>query len=211
MITVLLAEDHAIVRSGVKLLINNQPDMKVLSEAVDGEEAVQLALTTKPDIVIMDLNMPKLNGFEAMKRIKEANCANQIIVLTMHEDRAYIFRALQAGASSYILKSHEENDLIEAIRAVNRGEAYLYPEATKFVLEDYLNKEKEFVKLTDREDEVLSYLVMGYTNREVAEQLFLSVKTVEAHRSSIMGKLNLKTRSDLVKYALKHGYFDFHL
>lgn len=214
MITVLLIDDHQIVRSGIKLLINSEPDMEVLYEADNGEEGVQLALKKNPDVVIMDLNMPKKNGFLAMKQINESNSDIKLIVLTMHEDKEYIFRALEAGASSYILKSHQENTLIEAIRTVYKGEAYLYPSATKLLLEEYMKKanqksENRIDKLTAREQEVLSFLALGYTNREVAERLILSVKTIESHRSNIMGKLNLKTRSDLVKYAIKNGLLDF--
>lgn len=214
MISVLLADDHAIVRTGLKLMIDNQPDMKVIEEAVDGEEAVQKALDCKPDIVIMDLNMPKKSGLIATNQINEANSNIKIIVLTMHEDKEYLFRVLQAGASSYLLKSHDESDLIEAIRTVYQGEAYLYPNATKLLLEDYLKKtnisnEGNLQKLTGREQEVLSYLAKGYSNREVGEKLFVSVKTIESHKSKIMEKLNLKTRPDLVKYALNNGLLDF--
>ena len=214
MISVLLADDHRIVRSGIKLLINEQPDMRVDYEAEDGDEAVQIALKKKPDVIIMDLNMPKKNGLIAMKQINEKNEDIKIIALTMHEDKEYIFRALQAGASSYLLKSYQENDLIEAIRTVHKGDAYLYPQATKMLLNDYLKKESQLTQhsirqLTAREQEVLSFIALGYTNREVAEKLYLSVKTIESHRANIMGKLNLKTRSDLVQYALNHGYLDF--
>src|SRR5690625_1698099 len=214
MISILLADDHSIVRSGIKLIINNKTDMKVKYVAEDGNEAVQKALKHQPDIVIMDLNMPKKNGLLAMKQISEANKNIKLIALTMHEEKEYIFRALQAGASSYLLKSHGEHEFIEAIRTVYNGEAYLYPNATKLLLEDYMEKAKSsggnhMEKLTGREQEILSYLALGYTNREVAEQLYLSIKTIESHRSNIMEKLNLRTRSDLVKYAMEHGYIDF--
>lgn len=214
MISVLLADDHSIVRSGIKLLINSQSDMEVLYEAKDGEEAVNIALEKSPDVVILDLNMPKKSGLVAIKQINEANKEVKIIVLTMHDDKEYIFRALQAGASSYLLKSHHENDLIEAIRTVNRGEAFLYPSATKLLLEDYLRKTNmsngnAIDQLTGREQEVLSYLAKGFTNREIGERLFLSIKTIESHRSKIMEKLNLKTRHELVKYAIKNGFLDF--
>lgn len=214
MISVLLADDHAIVRSGIKHMINSQPDMEVLFEAENGEEVVYTALEKQPDIVIMDLNMPKKSGLVATKQIHEANNEIKIIVLTMHESKEYLFHSLQAGASSYLLKSYHEDDLIEAIRTVHRGEAYLYPNATKLLLEEYMKKSDESEenynqKLTGREQEVLSYLAKGYTNREIAEQLFLSIKTIESHKSKIMGKLNLKTRPDLIKFALKNGYLDF--
>lgn len=214
LISVLLADDHAIVRTGLKLMIDSQSDMNVIEQAEDGEVAVQKALHLKPDIVIMDLNMPKKSGLIATKQIHEANSNIKIIVLTMHEDKEYIFRVLQAGASSYLLKSHHENDLIEAIRTVHKGEAYLYPNATKLLLEDYMKKsnssnEENLQKLTGREQEVISYLAKGYSNREVAEQLFVSVKTIESHKSKIMEKLNLRTRPELVEYALKNGLLEF--
>lgn len=214
MISVLVADDHSIVRAGISMMINNYGGMKVIGEAADGEEAVQKALELQPDVVIMDLNMPKVSGLVATKKINEENPNIKIIVLTMHDDREYIFRVIQAGASSYLLKSHPENDLIEAIRTVHRGEAYLYPNATRMLLEDYIQKsssttEDNLMKLTGREQEVLSYLAKGYTNREAGEQLFLSTKTIESHRSKIMEKLNLKTRPALVEYAAKNGFLDF--
>lgn len=214
MISVLVADDHSIVRAGISLMINNHEGMHVIGEAQDGEEAVQKALQLQPDVIILDLNMPKVSGLVATKQINEANPDIKIIVLTMHDDREYIFRVIQAGASSYLLKSHPENDLIEAIRTVHRGEAYLYPNATRMLLEDYIQKsssatEDNLMKLSGREQEVLSYLAKGYTNREAGEQLFLSTKTIESHRSKIMEKLNLKTRPALVEYAAKNGFLDF--
>lgn len=214
MISVIVADDHAFVRSGIKLMIDSQSNMKVIDEAQDGEEAVQKALDQIPDIIIMDLNMPKMSGLVATKQINEANKKIKIIVLTMHDDKEYIFRALQAGASSYLLKSHHENDLIDAIRAVHKGEVYLYPNATRILLEDYIQKsslleDDNVARLTGREQEVLSYLAKGYTNRETAESLFLSTKTIESHRSNIMEKLDLKTRPALVEYAAKNGFLDF--
>lgn len=213
MISVIVADDHAIVRTGIRMLINSQSDMEVIAEAEDGEEAVQLALNLQPDVVVMDLNMPHKNGILASKQITESNSGIRIVVLTMHDDKEYIFRVLQAGASSYLLKSHHDTDLLEAIRAVHRGEAYLYPNATKLLLESYIENastsEEQPALLTSREEEVLSYLAKGFTNREAAEKLFLSTKTVEAHRSKIMDKLNLKTRPALVEYALKNGFLDF--
>lgn len=160
MISVLVADDHSIVRAGISMMINNYGGMKVIGEAADGEEAVQKALELQPDVVIMDLNMPKVSGLVATKKINEENPNIKIIVLTMHDDREYIFRVIQAGASSYLLKSHPENDLIEAIRTVHRGEAYLYPNATRMLLEDYIQKsssttEDNLMKLTGREQEGL--------------------------------------------------------
>ncbi|MHC0037635.1 response regulator [Pseudoneobacillus sp. C159] len=216
MISILLADDHTMVRAGIKLLINSQPDMRVLYEADNGEDVVQIALSKEPDIVIMDLNMPKKNGILATKQITEANRDIKVIVLTMHEGKEYLFKLLEAGASSYLLKSHDAFNLIEAIRIVQRGEVYLYPNATKLLLEDYIKKSSKtneddinLQSLTGREQEVLSYLAKGYSNREIGEILFISNKTVESDKYKIMDKLNLKTRPDLVKYALKNGFLDF--
>lgn len=216
MIRIIIADDHTIVRSGISMMINDQEGMEVVGEAEDGNEVIKKALKLKPDIVIMDLNMPPgKNGLLATKQLKELAPEIQIIVLTMHDDNEYIFRVLQAGASGYILKSADDMELIEAIRSVHRGEAYLYPKATKVLIESYFNySEKDNLhnnlsKLTGREEETLSLLAKGYTNREIAEKLFLSVKTIESYRSKIMEKLNLKTRPDLVKFALKNGLLDF--
>jgi len=214
MISVLIVDDHAIVRAGIKMMIDGQPDMNVIGEAGDGEEAVRKALELIPDVVVMDLNLPKKSGMAAIKQITEVNDKIKIIALTMHDEKEYIFGALQAGASSYLLKSNHVNDLIEAVRTVSKGEAYLYPNATKLLLEDYIQKSAgarthNMMNLSPREQEVLSYLAKGYTNREVAERLFVSIKTIESHRSKIMDKLNLKTRPDLVEYAAKNGFLDF--
>lgn len=212
MISVLLADDHSLVRSGLKHIVNSQVDMEVVAEAENGEEVVYKALEKVPDVVVMDLSMPKKSGLVATKQIHEANNKIKIIVLTMHENKEYLYRVLQAGASSYLLKSTQELDLVEAIRAVHRGEVYLYPDVTALLLDDYVNRssrEDMNQQLTGREQEVLSYLAKGYTNREVGELLFLSTKTIELHRSKIMDKLNLKTRVDLVKFAFKNGYLDF--
>lgn len=214
MISIMLADDHSIVRAGLRLLIESQPDMEVIDEAVDGEEAVIKAIDKEPDIIVMDLNMPRKSGLIATKQINEINSDIKIIVLTMHEDREYIFRVLQAGASSYLLKSHHESDLIDAIRTVHKGDAYLYPNATKLLLEDYMEKsaksdENSVLTLTGREQEILAHLAKGYTNRDIAEQLFVSIKTIESHRAKIMEKLKLKTRSDLVEYAFKNGLLVF--
>ncbi|MDQ0155703.1 response regulator [Robertmurraya andreesenii] len=214
MITVLLADDHSIVRSGLKHIINSQSDMSVIDEAENGEVAVIKALDLKPDVVVMDLNMPKKSGLVATKQITEANQDIKIIILTMHENKEYLYRVLQAGASSYLLKSYNEDDLVDAIRTVHRGEAYLYPDATRLLLEDYMKRsnaavEDNHAKLSGREQEILSYLAKGYTNKEIAEILYLSIKTIEAHKSKIMDKLDLKTRVDLVKFAMKNGYLDF--
>jgi len=214
MISILLAEDHQIVRTGIKLLINSQPDMEVMYEAIDGEEAVSMALTNKPDIVVMDLNMPKKNGILSTKQIHKADKNIKVIILTMYDDKEYIIRALQAGASGYLLKRDNEDNLIEAIRTVHMGEAYLHQTAITFLLEHYTQhisnlEENNYSRLTVREEEILTLLAKGYTNREISEILFVSIKTIESYKSKIMGKLNLKSRKDIIEYAVKHRLLDF--
>lgn len=215
-IKILIADDHTIVRAGLEMMVNEQDDMEVIGTASDGQEAFNKALELKPDIVLMDLNMPPgENGLTATKRLKEAAPEIKVLVLTMHDDKEYIFRVLQAGACGYVLKSADDMDLIQAIRTVYNDEAYLYPKATKLLIENYMEKvsngeqEDLFDTLTPREEEVLSYFAKGYTNKEIAEMLYVSVKTVESHKSKIMDKLGLRTRPELVRYALKHGLLDF--
>ena len=215
-IRIIIADDHAIVRTGIELMVNTQEDMEVIATACDGNEAFQKAIHLKPDIIIMDLNMPPgENGLTATRKLKEALPEIKVLILTMHDDREYIFRVLQAGASGYILKSADDLDLINAIRTVRKGEAYLYPKAQKLLIEDYMERimtdgaDEIFELLSSREQEVLEYIAKGYTNKEIADILYLSVKTIEAHKTKIMEKLKLKTRPELVKYALKQGLLDF--
>jgi two-component system response regulator NreC len=215
-IRIIIADDHAIVRSGLEMMVNMQEDMEVIDTACDGNEAFQKTFLLKPDIVIMDLNMSVgENGLTATRKIKETVPETKVLILTMHDDREYIFRGLQAGASGYILKSAEDMDLINAIRTVQKGEAYLYPKAQKLLIEDYMERlvnggtEDIFKLLSTREQEVLEYIAKGYTNKEIADILYLSVKTIETHKSKIMEKLQLRTRPELVKYALKQGLLDF--
>lgn len=207
MIRILLADDHEIVRSGIKLLIENEPDMQVISETSSGADAVREAVEKKPDIVIMDLNMPDKNGFIATKQIKEqlATEETKVIILTMHDEREYISRAIKSGISGYVLKSHDVSDLIEAIRIVNSGQAFLDPNATKELIHEYVeltDMKKRHPQLSGREQEIISYLAKGYTNKEVSEKLYLSVKTIESHRANIMRKLNVSARHELVEYAI---------
>lgn len=213
MIRILLADDHAIVRSGLAMLINSQDDMEVIYMAEDGEEAIKKAEELHPEIVIMDLNMPGKNGLIATRQLKEILPDVRIIVLTMHDDREYIFRVLQAGASGYILKSAEDLDLMQAIRKVHEGEAYLYPKATQMLIDNFLQGEghdsDSLGKLSSREQEILSLLAKGYSNKDISEMLFVSVKTIESHKSKIMEKLNLRTRPELVQFALKKGLLEF--
>ncbi|WP_236588198.1 response regulator [Tumebacillus amylolyticus] len=215
-IRLLIADDHAIVRSGLSMLLNNQPDMEVIGTAADGGEAFDKALELRPDIVLMDLSMPPgENGLSATTRLKEAAPEIDILVLTMHDDEEYLFRLLQAGASGYLLKSAPDNDLLTAIRTIHSGAAYLHPSATKSLISEFLQRVhrgedvERFQVLTDREQEILVLIAKGYANKEIAEKLIVSVKTVESHKAKIMEKLHMKTRPELVRYALKKGLLDF--
>ena len=211
-IKVLLADDHAILRSGLSRLLGEEKDIEVVGEASDGREAIQKAQELDPDIVLMDIGMPVMNGMEATKQIKKRNRDIKVLVLTMHDNEEYLFQVLQAGASGYVLKKAADDDLVNAIHIVYRGDCFLYPSAAKMVVEDYLEKVKQghepttsFDNLTDREKEILTMVAEGYTNREIAEALFISVKTVETHKSNIMEKLNLHKRAELVRYAIRKG------
>lgn len=214
-IRILLIDDHSVVRSGLKMLLNSQPDMQVVGEAADGNEGIAKALEAKPDIILMDLSMPHgRDGFSSTAELKKITPEIEVLILTMHDDDEYLFRALKTGASGYILKSAPSDELLTAIRTVHKKEAYLYPTATKRLIEGYLNfaekgEEDTINLLSTREREVLSYVAMGYSNKEIADRLIISVKTVENHKAKIMEKLQFTSRPELVKYAMKKGLIDF--
>lgn len=216
MIRLLIVDDHAVVRSGLKLLLGVKQDIEVVGEAADGDEAIQKAVELKPDVVLMDLSMPHgKDGMTATEELKKLMPDIYILVLTMHDDEQYLFRAIQAGASGYILKNAPHEELLNAISLVASGNAYLTPDATKRLMGQYIEQVKngegadEFESLSDREKEVLSWTAKGYANKEIAEMLIISVKTVETHKSNLMEKLGLKTRPDLIKYAMKKGLLQF--
>ncbi len=211
-IRVLLVDDHAILRTGLQRLLTEEDDIEVIGEAGDGREAIQKVQELHPDIVLMDIGMPVMNGMEATKQIKKRDHDVKILVLTMHDNEEYLFQVLQAGASGYVLKKAADSDLVNAIHIVEGGDCFLYPSAAKLVVEDYLEKVKHgqepttsYDALTDREREILTLVAEGYTNREIAETLFISVKTVETHKANIMEKLNLHKRAELVRYAIRKG------
>ncbi len=213
-IRILLADDHAIVREGIKRILMAEPDLDVVGEAEDGIQAVELAKRVKPDVAILDISMPRLNGIEATKQIREALPATHILALTMHEDDTYVFQLLKAGASGYVLKRAAATDLVQAIRAAHRGEAFLYPSVAKAVVADYLKRletgedRDAYDGLTEREKEILTLIAEGATNQEIAQRLFISVKTVQTHRAHIMEKLNLHDRAKLVRYAIRKGLIE---
>jgi DNA-binding NarL/FixJ family response regulator len=209
-IRLLLVDDHRVVRLGLTALLQSEPDMEVVGEASNGLEAVALVQELKPDVVIMDISMPEMDGLEATRRIK-GTCDCQVLILTVHAQERYLFPVLKAGAAGYVLKSTVDEELIEAIRTVARGGAFLYPSATRMVLEDYLRhmqsgeEQDTYEQLSEREREVLKLIAFGHTASEVADRLVISPKSAETYRTRVMQKLNLHTRSDLVRYALSHG------
>jgi two-component system, NarL family, response regulator NreC len=213
-IRVLLADDHAIVREGVKRILTAEPDLEVVGEAEDGLQAVEQAKKLKPDVAVLDISMPGINGIEATKQIKAALPNVQTLALTMHSDDSYVFQLLKAGASGYVLKRAAATDLVQAIRVARRGEAFLYPSVAKAVVADYLKRletgegRETYDGLTDREKEILTLVAEGATNQEIAQKLYISVKTVQTHRAHIMEKLNLHDRTLLVRYAIRKGLIE---
>lgn len=210
-IKVLLAEDHTIVRKGIRALLDAVTDIEVVGEAEDGREAVEKVGQLLPDVVLMDNTMPTLNGLEATRQIKKQFPEIMVLILTMHTDEEYIFQFLQAGASGYLIKKTAPKELVSAIKAVHRGDSFLSPSISKKVIDEYLrhveasNKPDSYAQLTDREREVLQLIVEGLSNKEIAEQLHLSVKTVGNHRINLMEKLDIHNVSDLTKYAIRKG------
>jgi two-component system response regulator NreC len=204
----LLADDHAVLRAGLRLLLDGHADLKVVGEAGDGAEALQLAAELRPDLILLDLTMPGLSGLEALPALRKAAPGARILILTMHDDEGYLRQALRAGASGYVLKKAADSELISAVRAVQRGEIYVHPSLTKALLEDLLPTTDEegpanpWDSLSEREREVLILVARGHTSAEIAEQLSLSPKTVETYRSRGMEKLGLRSRAALVQFAL---------
>ena len=204
-IRILLADDHAVVRQGFKLILNQEPDMEVVGEASDGAETVRLTLQLRPQVVIMDIAMPRMNGVEATRRIVE-NCPDtRILILSMHKDAVYVRETLRAGARGYLLKESIDHDLLRAIRAIAQGGGFLSPEISSTVLEDYQQVADPFDQLTAREREVLQMLAEGKVAKEIATALDISVYTVDAHRGRIMKKLSLRSSTEIVRFAMRKG------
>jgi two-component system, NarL family, response regulator NreC len=208
-IRILLTDDHAVVRQGFKMILAAQPDMEIVGEAGNGREAIELAGRLKPDVVVMDVAMPELNGIEATRRIAESAPHARVLALSMHKDSVYVREVLRAGARGYLLKDSVAGDLVSAVRAVARGEGYLSPGVSDAVLDDYRKHVTNPIDLlTSREREVLQMLAEGKTNKEIASVLNLSVYTIDAHRGRIMEKLNLHSINDLVRFAVRNGLID---
>lgn len=210
-IRLLLVDDHEVVRSGLRMLLENEADLTIVGEASTGGQALELVQTLKPDVVIMDITLPDISGIDATRSIKDAHPEVAVVALTIHEAPQYFFETLQAGASGYVPKRAAPDDLITAIRAAYRGETYIYPSLATLLVKDFLARGGEaetgdtLSGLTPREQEVLALLVEGRSNEAIAETLSISMHTVARHRENLMGKLGLHSRSELVKYAIRKG------
>ncbi len=207
----LLVDDHAVVRSGLRMLLNAEPDVEIVGEASTAAEAMETASTVKPDVILMDIGLPDLSGIDATREIKKKYPEIAIVALTIHEDEEYFFKMLEAGASGYVPKRAAPEELLIAIRAAAAGQVYLYPSLAKLLVKDYLSQDHPAEEkanldgLTDREHEVLTYLAEGANNDKIAAELIISPKTVERHRENIMRKLNMHSRAELVRYAIRKG------
>jgi DNA-binding NarL/FixJ family response regulator len=210
-IRILLADDHNIMRRGLRLLLEREPEFEVVGEASDGRQAAERAEATKPDIAVLDIAMPNMSGIEAAQRIRTLLPQVAVIILSMHSDEGYVLRALKVGAKGYLLKDSAENDLIEAIRAVSAGKAFFSPEISKILVEDYVRDmrkrgaEDSYELLTSREREILHLLAEGKSNKDIASSLNLSLYTVETHRRNLQDKLNLHSLAELILYAVRKG------
>jgi len=208
---ILLVDDHAVVRSGLRMLLENEQDVEIVGEAENAAEAMQAAMLLKPNVILMDIGLPDMSGIEATREIKKKISDVAIVALTIHEDEEYFFKMLEAGASGYVPKRAAPDELLTAIRAAANGQVYLYPSLAKLLVRDFLTgggkptNQQTASELTDREQEVLTYLAEGANNEEIATALVISPKTVARHRENIMRKLNLHSRADLVRYAIRKG------
>jgi two-component system response regulator NreC len=212
-----VVDDHPVVRAGLRTLLSAQDDIEVVGEADDGRAAIARAIELQPDVVVMDITMKGMGGLEATQEITRRLPGTKVLVLTMHENEEYLRQMLEAGATGYVLKQAVDTELVVAIRAVQRGEVFLYSSFSRILLGDLVQPDEtgpsspqtdSYERLSQREREVLRQVALGHTNQEIADQLFLSVKTVETYRARVMDKLNLRSRSALVRYALQRGLLD---
>ena len=207
--TVLLADDHVIVRNGFRMILSHQPELQVVGEADNGRDAVEQAEKLRPDVCVMDVTMPELNGIEATRRLLKVSPKTRVLALSMHKDAVYVREILRAGAKGYLLKDCDQRDFLKAVKAVALGKGYLSPEISDAVLEDYRKHVTNPIDLlSSREREVLQMIAESKTNKEIASALHLSVYTVEAHRSRVMEKLNLHSIGELVRFAVRNGLID---
>jgi DNA-binding NarL/FixJ family response regulator len=206
---ILIADDHTIVRSGLKRVLDAKPDLEVVAEAEDGAEAVEKALKEDVHLAILDVSMPRMTGIQAAAELHKRKPELKTLMLSMHDSEQFLFEALKAGASGYVLKSGADTDIVDAVRAAMRGDSYLYPSAVTGLVRDYIERgdrdEKEFDVLTPRELEVLKLIAEAYTSQQIADALFISIKTVDRHRQNILEKLGMRDRVELTRYAIKRG------
>ncbi len=206
-IRILMVDDHAVLRDGIRALLGIYDDIEVVGEASEGKEAIEKVRELAPNVVVMDIAMSGMEGIEATRRIKKKNPEVKVLILTQHDNREYILSAIKAGAAGYVPKRALGSELVSAIRAICKGDSFLYPSAAAALIEDYLHQveEEPYDRLTAREREILKLIADGHTSREIAEMLFLSLKTVLGHRTKIMGKLDIHNRTELIKYAMRKG------
>ena len=209
---ILVADDHALVRSGLRQVLDSKPDLEVVAEAEDGAEAVEKALKEDVDLAILDVSMPRMTGIQAAAELQKRKPELKTLMLSMHDSEQFLFEALRAGASGYVLKSGADTDIVDAVRAAMRGESYLYPSAVTTLVRDYAERrgrgEEEFDVLTPRELEVLKLIAEAYTSKQIADALFISIKTVDRHRQNILEKLGMHDRVELVRYAIRRGLIE---
>ena len=211
-IRILIADDHGVLRAGLRALLGSESDLEIVGEAADGEETLRLADAEAPEVILLDVSMPGMTGIEVTRHLKDLLPDVRVLILTVHEDESLLQEAMQAGAAGYIVKRAVESELIDAIRAVSRGDLYVHPAMTRALLKDMspapVFGSAPIEKPTPREIDVLRFIAQGYTNRQTAEALHISVRTVESHRGNLMGKLGLKSRVELVRYAKENGFID---
>jgi DNA-binding NarL/FixJ family response regulator len=210
---IMLADDHAVVRRGLRMVLDAHPDMEVVAEVGDGAEAVRRGLEDDVDLAVIDITMPRMTGLHAARELHRHRPKLRILMLSMHENERYLYEALKAGASGYVLKTVADRDLVEAVRAAMRGERFLYPGAMTPLIADYLERARQDLPvredpLTPREQQVVKLVAEGYTNKRIAETLIISEKTVERHRANILEKLGMRDRVDLTRYAIRHGLIE---
>jgi DNA-binding NarL/FixJ family response regulator len=207
-IRLLVVDDHAIMRDGIRALLSLHDDIEIVGEASTGQEAIEKTTELNPDVIIMDIAMPGMDGLESTRRILKQNPRARILILTQHDDKEYVLSAIKAGSAGYLPKRALGSELVSAIRAVNRGDSFLYPSAASALITDYRTQAQDgdaYSQLTPREREILKMIAEGLTSREIAEKLFISLKTVMGHRTKLMEKLNLHNRTELIKYAMRKG------
>ena len=210
--SILLADEHGLVRRGLRLILDAQPDLEVVAEASDGAEAIALAQSEEVDLAILDISMPRMTGLQAARELQQRRPDVRVLILSMHESEQYLYEALRAGASGYVVKTVADRDLVEACRATLRGEPFLYPGAVTALVNDHLRRAREgklpLDPLTPRETEVIKLVAESYTNRQIAEALIISEKTVDRHRANILEKLGMRDRVELTRYAIRNGLVD---